>query len=210
MNWEFALFYEVGMPLPMGGVERGGSRRLLSFTDMAAISGSWVSYIFTSRANLRTPVRQEAAVEMTAFCLCLHVCTFNLTFSFIVETVCFDDLLLDLSGHRKHKLQHLAHVVAGAFSGFLHACCVLRHGESLDHLTKNNCNGRDNSLAESKSCHDPWEYDLRTDVSPLACSTVSVCCCAGAEAMLAHSTGEIHNRYLQRHFWGIKHCCNML
>ncbi len=40
MNWECALFYEVGMPLPMGGVERGGSRRLLSFTDMAAISGS--------------------------------------------------------------------------------------------------------------------------------------------------------------------------
>lgn len=34
------LFYEVGIPLPIGGVERGGSKILLSFTDIAAISGS--------------------------------------------------------------------------------------------------------------------------------------------------------------------------
>lgn len=63
------LFYEVGMPLPMGGVERGGRRRLLSFSDMAAISGSWVSYIFTSRANLRTPEGQNAEVENDSFLL---------------------------------------------------------------------------------------------------------------------------------------------
>lgn len=62
------------------------------------------------------------------------------TFSFIVEAVCFDDLLLDLSGHREHELQHFAHVVAGAFSGLLHAGCILGHGEGLDNFTKNNWN----------------------------------------------------------------------
>lgn len=39
----------------MGGVDRGGRRRDLSLSDMAAISGSWDSYIFTSLANFRTP-----------------------------------------------------------------------------------------------------------------------------------------------------------
>lgn len=43
------------MPPPMGGVERGGRSRDLSLTDIAAISGSCVSYIFTNLANLRTP-----------------------------------------------------------------------------------------------------------------------------------------------------------
>lgn len=51
--------YEAGMAPPIGGVDRGGRRRDFSFADMAAISGSWVSYIFTSLANLRTPMREE-------------------------------------------------------------------------------------------------------------------------------------------------------
>lgn len=67
-------------------------------------------------------------------------CTFTVTFSLIVKPICFDDLLLDLGGHRQHKLQHLAHVVAGALSGFLHAGCILRHGKGLNHLTQNNWN----------------------------------------------------------------------
>lgn len=52
--------YEAGMAPPIGGVDNGGRRRAFSFADMAAISGSWVSYIFTSLANLRTPVRDAA------------------------------------------------------------------------------------------------------------------------------------------------------
>lgn len=47
--------YEAGMAPPIGGVESGGSRSDFSFADMAAISGSWVSYIFTNLANFRTP-----------------------------------------------------------------------------------------------------------------------------------------------------------
>lgn len=47
--------YDAVMAPPIGGVDKGGSRRDLSLADMAAISGSWVSYIFTSLANLRTP-----------------------------------------------------------------------------------------------------------------------------------------------------------
>ena len=47
--------YEAGMAPPIGGVESGGRRRDFSLTDMAAISGSWVSYIFTNLANFRTP-----------------------------------------------------------------------------------------------------------------------------------------------------------
>lgn len=47
--------YEAGMAPPIGGVDRGGRRRDFSLADMAAISGSWVSYIFTSLANFRTP-----------------------------------------------------------------------------------------------------------------------------------------------------------
>lgn len=47
--------YEAGMAPPIGGVDSGGRRRDFSLTDMVAISGSWVSYIFTSLANFRTP-----------------------------------------------------------------------------------------------------------------------------------------------------------
>lgn len=47
--------YEAGMAPPIGGVDSGGRRSDFSFTDMAAISGSWVSYIFTNLANFRTP-----------------------------------------------------------------------------------------------------------------------------------------------------------
>ena len=47
--------YDAGMAPPIGGVDSGGRRRDFSLTDMAAISGSWVSYIFTSLANFRTP-----------------------------------------------------------------------------------------------------------------------------------------------------------
>lgn len=52
------ISYEAGMAPPIGGVESGGRRRDFSLADMAAISGSWVSYILTSRANLRTPERE--------------------------------------------------------------------------------------------------------------------------------------------------------
>lgn len=52
-------FYEAGMAPPIGGVDNGGRRRDFSFADMAAISGSWVSYIFTSLANLRTPGKES-------------------------------------------------------------------------------------------------------------------------------------------------------
>lgn len=47
--------YDAGMAPPIGGVDSGGRRRDFSLTDMAAISGSWVSYILTSLANFRTP-----------------------------------------------------------------------------------------------------------------------------------------------------------
>lgn len=47
--------YEAGMAPPIGGVDSGGRRSDFSLTDIAAISGSWVSYIFTNLANLRTP-----------------------------------------------------------------------------------------------------------------------------------------------------------
>lgn len=51
-------FYEAGMAPPIGGVESGGKRSDFSFADMAAISGSWVSYIFTNLANFKTPRRE--------------------------------------------------------------------------------------------------------------------------------------------------------
>lgn len=51
------ILYEAGMAPPIGGVDKGGNRRAFSFADMAAISGSWVSYIFTNLANFRTPVK---------------------------------------------------------------------------------------------------------------------------------------------------------
>lgn len=47
------------MAPPIGGVDRGGRRRDFNLADMAAISGSWVSYIFTSLANLRTPENEK-------------------------------------------------------------------------------------------------------------------------------------------------------
>lgn len=47
------------MAPPIGGVDRGGRRRDFNLADMAAISGSWVSYIFTSLANLRTPDNEK-------------------------------------------------------------------------------------------------------------------------------------------------------
>lgn len=50
--------YEAGMAPPIGGVDSDGKRRDFSLTDMAAISGSWVSYIFTNLANFKTPERE--------------------------------------------------------------------------------------------------------------------------------------------------------
>ena len=47
--------YEAVIAPPIGGVDRGGRRSDFSLADIAAISGSWVSYIFTSLANFRTP-----------------------------------------------------------------------------------------------------------------------------------------------------------
>lgn len=52
------------MAPPIGGVDSGGRRRDLSLTDMAAISGSWVSYIFTNLANFRTPESEEEPRSM--------------------------------------------------------------------------------------------------------------------------------------------------
>ena len=56
--------YEAGMAPPIGGVESGGRRRDFSLADMAAISGSWVSYIFTSRANFKTPVKEAGSISV--------------------------------------------------------------------------------------------------------------------------------------------------
>lgn len=49
------ISYEAGIAPPIGGVDSGGKRSDFSLVDMAAISGSWVSYIFTNLANFRTP-----------------------------------------------------------------------------------------------------------------------------------------------------------
>lgn len=189
------LFYEVGIPLPMGGVERGGSKILLSFTDMAAISGSWVSYIFTSRANLSTPKKKNKAkqflITTTDYFTCLFVSgvcrIFNRTFSLVVEPICFDDLLLDLGGHGQHKLQHLAHVIAGALSGFLHAGCVLRHGKGLDHLTQNNWNAWDNSVYELWLCCGSWACKDWSLTSGLLYSESGLLCWGRGHAGLRHS-----------------------
>lgn len=47
------------MAPPIGGVDSGGKRSDFSFADMAAISGSWVSYIFTNLANFNTPAMKQ-------------------------------------------------------------------------------------------------------------------------------------------------------
>lgn len=131
------------MAPPIGGVDKGGRRRALSFTDMAAISGSWVSYIFTSRANLRTPAWE---VDPEQLFLLLEPHTWQmyyscvsekiLTFPFIVEPISLDDFLLNLCSHRKHQLKHLAHVVTGALSCLLHPSGVFWYREGLDHFTQ--------------------------------------------------------------------------
>lgn len=61
------------------------------------------------------------------------------TLSFIVEPIGLDNLLLNLRGHWKHQLQHLAHVVAGTFSSLLHPRSIFGHREGLDHLTQYHC-----------------------------------------------------------------------
>lgn len=66
------------MAPPIGGVDSGGRRRDFSLTDMAAISGSWVSYIFTSLANLRTPERKADQIALKLFLLPLI--TFSMLF----------------------------------------------------------------------------------------------------------------------------------
>lgn len=63
----FILFHEAGIAPPMGGVDRGGRRRDLSLADMAAISGSCVSYILTNLANFRTPLKISRHVVKTIF-----------------------------------------------------------------------------------------------------------------------------------------------
>lgn len=57
------------MAPPIGGVDKGGRRRDLSLTDMAAISGSWVSYIFTNLANFRTPESERDTMSNHNFVL---------------------------------------------------------------------------------------------------------------------------------------------
>lgn len=52
-------FYDAGMAPPIGGVDSGGKRSDFSFDDMAAISGSCASYIFTSLANFKTPEMKQ-------------------------------------------------------------------------------------------------------------------------------------------------------
>lgn len=78
-----------------------------------------------------------------------------LTLSFVVEAVGFDNLLLNLGGHREHQLQHLAHVVAGTFSSLLHPCSVFWYREGLDHLTQYHCEGNKQNLS---SCYASTVY----------------------------------------------------
>lgn len=56
--------YDEGMAPPIGGVDSGGRSRDFSLADIAAISGSCVSYIFTNLANLRTPERKARPESM--------------------------------------------------------------------------------------------------------------------------------------------------
>lgn len=78
---------------------------------------------------------------------------FFLTFSLIIESIGFNHLLLNLGGHREHKLQHLAHVVAGTLSSLLHPCSIFWYRESLDHLTQYHCKNQQNTRS---SCFTLW------------------------------------------------------
>lgn len=81
----FNKSYEAGMAPPIGGVDSGGRRSDFSFTDMAAISGSWVSYIFTNLANFRTP--KEKTKPQFAFTCFPWVQPTQLSSSSRLETV---------------------------------------------------------------------------------------------------------------------------
>ena len=160
--------YEAGMPPPIGGVDRGGKSRDFNLADMAAISGSWVSYIFTSLANLRTPktkMKVWAIIIIYISSIVVYNVCMYLTFSLVVEAISFDNLLLDLCRDREHKLQHLAHVVAGTLPCLFHAGCILRHRECLDHLTEYHCNKRGGSLSGvpatadwTSTCGTIWQH----------------------------------------------------
>lgn len=152
------------MAPPIGGVDSGGRRSDFSLTDMAAISGSWVSYIFTNLANFRTPKKwrkitsvclsyqhlvRETFLPLLAlhkFILKMTALSLMLTLSFVVEAVGFDNLLLNLGCHREHQLQHLSHVIAGTFSSLLHPCSIFWYWEGLDHLTQYHWEGNKASV----------------------------------------------------------------
>ena len=84
------------------------------------------------------------------------------TLSLVVEAIGFDNLLLNLCGYWKDKLQHLPHVIAGTLPGLLHPCNVFRYREGLDDLTKHHCM----QTNQGKNCitkNADITYNLKTD-----------------------------------------------
>lgn len=135
----------------MGGVDRGGRRRDFSLSDMAAISGSWDSYIFTSLANFRTPEEQPNQREHAQWSVQMRESSSRgLGITHVFSCWAFTIHAVRLAG------AHLLLLYSEHFYG-IHSSC--RHGRYRDRLRyrRGCCHGY-HSLALGKqlpvnSCH---------------------------------------------------------